>query len=316
MAEWYQKAYKGGGPVQAPFPRPLYPPDANKHGKKPSPNGPDVVAYKRALCRAGRWGTWDPSKWDDAYSNAFSHGKGGNVKDTGVAGFQRQQDIDDTGWLGKTTFNNMRYALISDPDSPHFGEPIFDSVCIDKLNQAYGMFGGVNPPESGVGTVRKQALSRAVTQLGVKESPPDTNNVKYCSWYGMTGPWCAMFMTWCFELGAQDIAKDSPSFKKGVNYSYVPYIVGDARAARNGLRTVDSDQVQPGDLVCYDWQRDGTYDHVGVFEKWITGAADFQAIEGNTSADSGGSQSNGGGVYRRTRNVGGQGTVFVRVAEP
>jgi len=313
MAEWYQKAYKGGGPVQVPFPRPLYPPDANKYGKKPSPNGPDVVAYKRALCRAGRWGEWDPSLWDDAYSNKFSHGRGGNVKDTGVAGFQRQQDIDDTGWLGSTTFNNMRYALISDPDSPHFMEPIFDAVCIDKLNRAYDMFGGKNPPESGTGTVRKQALSRAVTQLGVKESPPDSNNVKYCSWYGMTGPWCAMFATWCFELGAQDIAKDSPSFQKGVDYSYVPYIVGDARAGRNGLKTVDSDQVEPGDLVCYDWERNGEYDHVGIFEKWITGAADFNAIEGNTSTSN---NSNGGEVMRRQRNVGGQGTVFVRVAEP
>src|SRR5215831_9936171 len=129
MAKWYEVAYKGGGPVKANFPRPLYPPDAKSHGKTPSVNGPDVVAYKRALCRAGRWGEWNPDSWDEAYSNKFSHGKGPNVKDSGVAGFQRQQHLDDTGWLGQKTFDNMRYALISDPDSPHVGEPIFDSVC-------------------------------------------------------------------------------------------------------------------------------------------------------------------------------------------
>lgn len=311
MSEWWEHGYIGGPGVKVDgFPRPLYPPDAHEHGKHPSSDGPDVIAYKRALCHAGRWGPWDPDSWDDAYSRNFAHGQegsGGNVQWTGVAGFQRQQKIDDTGWIGERTFNNLRYARISNPSAPHYGEPIFDSVCVQLVNEAWDMFRGSEPVE---GKVRDAALNRACSQIGVSESPPNSNVVKFSDWYGMIGPWCAMFVTWCFEYGADDLRVDSPPFVKGSRYAYVPYIVADARAHKYGLSTTD-DPV-PGDLVCYDWQSNGEPDHIGVFERW-QGGGDFSAIEGNTSTSD---NSNGGQVMRRVRNRSGQGTVFVRVAEP
>ena len=91
----------------------------------------------------------------------------------------------------------------------------------------------------------------------------------------------------------------------------VGHIVGDARNNKNGLTTTDNPI--PGDLVCYDWEGDTVYDHVGIFEKWLVGAGDFNCIEGNTSYAN---NSNGGEVMRRTRRVPDQATVFVRVAEP
>src|SRR5215471_4088114 len=310
MAEWWESAYKGGGPAKVDgFPRPLYPPDANQQGKKPSVDGPDVVAYKRTISRLGRW-PWQT--FDDTYSNGFSHGTSGNVKDTGVEGFQRQQHIDASGWLGKNTFNALLYALIP-VELPNGGQQAMDATAIDLINKAYSQFGGHEPAPPSQGTVRAAALKRAVGQLGVTETPTGSNQNKYGDWYGMNGvPWCAIFETWSFELGAKDIGKDSPAFVRGSRYSYVPYIVSDARAGRNGLRTVDSDDLMPGDLVCYDWEWNGEYDHTGIFEKWGTGG-NFYAIEGNTSTSN---NSNGGQVMRRTRNAAGQGTVFVRVAEP
>jgi hypothetical protein len=88
------------------FPRPLYPPDSEKGSK----DGPDVIAYKRTASRAGRWKPWDPTGWDDSFSNGFSHGKGsGNVGDSGIEGIQRQQgNIDPTGYIGEQTFNLLR----------------------------------------------------------------------------------------------------------------------------------------------------------------------------------------------------------------
>ena len=306
MTDWWEKAYRGGTPPAGlpPLPRPLYPPDASAKGKKPSMDGPDILAYKRAVCHAGRWGAWNPSSWDDSYSNKFAHGKGMNVKDTGVAGFQRQSDIDDTGWFGTKTYNTMSYARISDPDAPHYDEPLFDGECVRLLKQAWDLFGGTEPPPPDTGTLRQRALDKAITQIGIKESPPDSNQVKYSTWYGMIGPWCAMFVTWCY-----DQVGGSPSFVKGQRYAYCPYIVSDARAGRYGLRTTD-DPI-PGDMVVYDWHHDTIYDHVGLFERW-TGDGGFQAIEGNTSTSN---DSNGGQVMRRTRNPAGQPTVFVRVAE-
>ncbi len=120
----------------------------------------------------------------------------------------------------------------------------------------------------------------------------------------MIGPWCAMFVTYCYEVDAGG----SPSFERGSRYAYVPYIVQDARADRNGL-TVTS-QPMPGDLVCYDWQRDGTYDHVGIFEAGT--ANSWTAVEGNTSTSN---NSNGGEVMRRQRSSSDAAVVFVRVAE-
>ena len=92
------------------FPRSVYPPDAGAQGKKPSVDGPDCIAYKRAISRAGRW-PW--GSFDDSFSNAFSHGKsGGNVGDSGVAGVQRQSGIEASGWIGKQTFNLLRSIRI------------------------------------------------------------------------------------------------------------------------------------------------------------------------------------------------------------
>lgn len=137
-----------------------------------------------------------------------------------------------------------------------------------------------------------KALRKAQTQLGVKESPSGSNRVMYSTWYGIIGPWCAMFVTWAYDgVGSKAMAR-------GSRYSYVPNIVSAARLGGRGL-AITSDP-KPGDLVCFDWNRDRTADHVGMFEKWINrGAGTFSAIEGNTSSSN---NSNGGQVMRRNRD--------------
>ena len=300
--EWYSKPYKGGPMVAVRgFPRPLYPPDANGH--KASVDGPDVEAYKRTVSRAGRW------KWqafDQAFSNGFSHGKGPNVIDSGIAGIQRQQNMEPaSGWVGEKTFNTLRSIRIPD-GLPHSGEMAMDARSVELINAAWDRFKGKEPAPPPTHPPAAQArLNRAVPEIGTTESPPNSNQCKYTSWYGMVGPWCAMFVTWCDQLGANP----SASFKRSSRYAYVPYIVSDARMGYNGL-SITSDP-KPGDLVCFDWDWNGEFDHVGIFEKW-TSKPSFNCIEGNTSTSN---NSNGGEVMRRTRNQNSQDTVFVRVAE-
>src|SRR3954452_9630021 len=130
MTDWWEHGYAGGPMVDVKgFPRPLYPPDASAHGKKPSVDGPDVVAYKRTVCRAGRWGDWNPSLWDESYSNGFAHGRPGNVAASGVAGVPRQMDIDVSGWLGKATVNAVRWIRV--PEGPHRGERAMDAFAAE-----------------------------------------------------------------------------------------------------------------------------------------------------------------------------------------
>lgn len=307
MTDWWEQPYKGGPMVAVPgFPRPLYPPDASKQGKQPSVDGPDVEAVKRTVWRAGRW-PGPASGFDRAFSNGFSHGKGPNVVETGIAGIQRQQGLDDTGWVGEKTFNTLRSIRV--PQGPHAGEMAMDANAANLIAQAWELYGGEEPanPSPSSGTTRARALRGAISYLGYKESPAGSNRTKFGAWYGQDGqPWCAMFVSHCFEVEAGG----SPSFAKGQRYAYVPYIVTDARNQRYGLSITQSPV--PGDLVCYDWSvSDGTYDHVGIFEAWASGS--FTAIEGNTSTSN---NSNGGEVQRRTRRTTDAAIVFVRVAEP
>ena len=285
------------------FPRPLYPPDAAARGKQPSVDGSDVEAYKRTVSRAGRW------KWqafDQAFSNAFSHGKGPNVMDTGIAGVQRQQKLDDTGWVGEKTFNTLRSIVIPD-GLPHAGEHAMDARAVELVNAAFERFGGSEPDAGGGGSSAQARLAKAKTQLGYKESPSNSNQNKYGDWYGMNGvPWCAIFVSWCDQMGG----RPTDTFRRGSYYSYVPYVVNDARMGRQGLTVTSSPK--PGDLCCYDWSWDGEHDHIGIVSSKPDEGGNFQAVEGNTSTSD---NSNGGQVMERWRNRYDQGTVFVRVAE-
>jgi hypothetical protein len=290
------------------FPRPLYPPDAASKGKTPSINGPDVEAYKRTVWRAGRW-PGPASNFDRAFSNAFSHGNGPNVVNTGIAGVQRQQNVEATGWVGNATFNLLR--SIRCPQGPHEGEMAMDANAANLIAQAWQLYGGEEPspepPAPSGKTTRQRALDAAIGYLGVKEDPAGSNTTKFGEWYGANQqPWCACFVSYCFEVDAGG----SPSFTKGQNYAYVPYVVSDGRNNRNGLSIPSS--VIPGDLVTYNWDGgpDGEYDHIGIFEAWVGGST-FTAIEGNTSSSS---NSNGGEVQRRQRSTTAQTTTFVRVA--
>jgi len=306
----WNDAPPAGQPMQGKekFPGPLYPPGAAPT-YTPSKKTPFAKAVKRAMAHIGAW-PWDPDSWDDAWSDAAAYGVEGNVNKAGMKAVQAWSGtIQPTGNVGEKTYNFLRSVRIPQGRT-HAGEPAWDSVCQSLTQQALDAQLPPTPPPAQK-TLRQKAYEVAVTQLGTKESPPNSNQVKYTSWYGMVGPWCAMFCTWAYETQG-----DSPSFVKGSRYAYVPYIVDDARGGRNGL-SVTSDPL-PGDVVAYNWGGSTSadayyYDHVGLFESWQDGRTVFGAIEGNTSTSN---NSNGGEVMRRSRNINSQGTVFIRVREP
>jgi hypothetical protein len=302
MPYWWEEAYPGGPMVAVKgFPRSLYPPDSE--GYDPSVDGSDVEAYKRTVSRAGRW-EWQA--FDQAYSNAFAHGKSGNVGETGVGGVQRQNGISDTGFIGNQTFNLLRSIRIPAP-LPHAGEPAMDARAVELVNAAWERFRGDPSPLPERAEASRARLAKAKAEVGYRENPAQSNLTKYGSWYGMDGqPWCAMFVTWCDAMSG----KSTPSFVRGRNYAFVPYIVTDARLAVNGLSITSTPE--PGDLVCFDWTLDGEYQHVGLVDAPPNGSGDFTTIEGNTTLN--GDQSNGGEVMERRRNRYWQGTVFVRAA--
>lgn len=158
-------------------------------------------------------------------------------------------------------------------------------------------------------TLGQKALDWLRPHIGDTEKPAGSNRVEWASvWYGIIGPWCAMGATRGF------VEAGSKAFLRGSRYSYVPSIVHDATVGENGLaRTFTPRQ---GDLVCFDWNGDGVFDHVELVDDppaGVNAGAAFTTIGCNTSFDDAGDQSNGGACAHRQRTVlGGGGTVFVR----
>ena len=134
-------------------------------------------------------------------------------------------------------------------------------------------------------------LKIAVAELGTKESPPNSNKVKYNTWYygrevsGSSYPWCMAFVQWCI---------DQSGLTPPIVTASCGAFLNAARAAGEAVYT----DFRPGDVVIYDFQRDGITDHCGIVES--TSGATVTAIEGNTA---GGNDSDGGEVMRRTRNI-------------
>ena len=103
-------------------------------------------------------------------------------------------------------------------------------------------------------------------------------------------PWCAMFVSWVFAQAGQSMP--------GLPTASCSVIVANNRGTS---RSKSTSQAKPGDVVLFDWDPAGGNgaDHAGIVES--NHGSYLTTIEGNTSSGSSGSQSNGGGVWRRTR---------------
>lgn len=150
----------------------------------------------------------------------------------------------------------------------------------------------------------KDILDVARSFIGVKESPPYSNNVIFNTHYyggevsGSAYPWCCAFVWDVFRIaGASDL-----------------FYGGGKTAGCTTLMNYYKNQGQivtdykPGDLVFYQFDDDAYSEHIGIIES--VGDNSIVAIEGNTS--DGGSQSDGGEVLRKTRSK----SLIMAVARP
>lgn len=98
------------------------------------------------------------------------------------------------------------------------------------------------------------------------------------------GAWCADFVSF---IAGQTIGEENlPDWYKNCNRAYCPDIQSNAKA--NGA-FVGEDQAKPGDAVLFDWDGDGSADHIGYVTK-VNGDGTVETIEGNTSGNNAGSQ--------------------------
>lgn len=100
--------------------------------------------------------------------------------------------------------------------------------------------------------------------------------------------WCAIFVCWCYDQAGTPLP--NIGFKHGFAgcQSALTWFTEKKWITRFPVE---------GDIVLFDWQRDGRYDHAGLFVQHIEPGF-FQSIEGNTAI---GNNSNGGEVMLRKR---------------
>lgn len=138
----------------------------------------------------------------------------------------------------------------------------------------------------------KQVLNLAREQIGRCESPTNSNNVLYNTWYygreinGIAYPWCMVFIMWLL-------------WKCGISVPIRTASCGELMRAAQKQNVWFTTNFQPGDIVIYDFSgKQTTTQHCGIVEEVLHDYG-VQAIEGNTSIA--GSQDNGGMVCRKTR---------------
>ena len=108
----------------------------------------------------------------------------------------------------------------------------------------------------------------ALTQLGNEGGQP------YWSWYGFDGrvEWCACFVSWCADQCGYLDSGIIPKFSlcsDGVDWF-----------SGNGQWQSRNYEPSAGDIIFFDWDGDGTTDHVGIVEKCENGIV--YTVEGNS----------------------------------
>lgn len=136
----------------------------------------------------------------------------------------------------------------------------------------------------------EKILEIARSQIGARESPANSDNVKYnTAYYGreVSGkyPWCAVFVWWVFrEAGAPEL------YYGGGETAYCPTLM----SFHKKQKVTD---YRPGDIVFFNFSGRSSAGHVGICESWD--GTYITTIDGNTGSAS---EDNGGAVLRRRRH--------------
>lgn len=155
--------------------------------------------------------------------------------------------------------------------------------------------------------LRTKLLAVAAKEVDYTEAPPNSNRTKYGKWFGLDGvAWCGMFVSWVYAQAG------SPLPPMGFPKGFAGCQTAAAYFTRKGLWVKDP---LPGDIVLFDWNMDGRFDHTGIYVSHkptgLEKTGRFNTLEGNTSLTN---QSNGGQVMRRVRDY--QYARFARVIAP
>ncbi len=149
---------------------------------------------------------------------------------------------------------------------------------------------------------RELIVKIAISKVGISENPPNSNKVIFNTLFygkevfdgdkpGAKYPWCGAFVSEIFQEAKLPLGKIG--WTRG--FAGCPYAIANVK---DWGKEVNFEDTLPGDVVFYDWNLDGKWDHTGILKSKIVMRKTFNAIEGNTAI---GNNSNGGSVMDRPR---------------
>ncbi|MGE4214438.1 MAG: CHAP domain-containing protein [Anaerotignaceae bacterium] len=137
-----------------------------------------------------------------------------------------------------------------------------------------GGSGNVNPStnlsgvhfENGTRPGNEALVVLAKTQVGNVGGQP------YWSWYGFNSrvEWCACFVSWCLNQAGYSEPKFAGCASQGV-----PWFQSHGQWAKGNYM-----DLAPGDVIFFDWEGDGSADHVGIVIG--TDGTRVYTVEGNS----------------------------------
>ena len=113
--------------------------------------------------------------------------------------------------------------------------------------------------------------NQAVVDIA-KSQAGNVGGQPYWSWYGFNSrvEWCACFVSWCYgQMGLSE-----PRFA-GCQSQGVPWFQSHGQWGARGY-----DNLAPGDAIFFDWDLDGSADHVGIVIS--TDGSRVYTVEGNS----------------------------------
>jgi len=139
-------------------------------------------------------------------------------------------------------------------------------------------------------------INKLIAELNRRIGAYPKDNVFNTWYYGKTGmayDYCAVFILYVFHfIGITELLWDNyTEAKKAVAEGVKNWM---ARAKHLGQWFTENYQV--GDVVIFDFNKNGIPDHIGVIIA-ITSATEFETIEGNTT------MGNLSGVFMKKRNI-------------
>lgn len=182
------------------------------------------------------------------------------------------EDADSTMQRNANDVYNMIPGLPHNPygNAPDRGYRGYRTPWTPTTDTSTAKFLGGNGTPNGI-------VEMARGQVGLVHETNGDNIVRYKNGkrapYDIKGnAWCAAFSTWAWEQAGYHV--------RWSNKNYVPAIWNDAKA--KGWTREYVSEAQAGDMIIFDWEGDGTPDHVGIVQSVDYENRRIHTIEGNS----------------------------------